>query len=148
VQDEPSASLKGVKKRATLRGMRFIVGRLVDAVQALHPWVFWHDIHEVDRLGREVLGTYPFGESIPTVGSAVQTWRTRPIDGVVTVAPRGCGPALLAEAELRRAGGFPLLVVYNDGDPLDQARLGGFAWRLLSRPARREQTGAAGPIEA
>ena len=139
VQDESPASRQGLRSRATLKAMRYIVGRLVDAVQPLHPWVFWHDIREVDRLGRDVLGAYPFGESIPTVGSALQTWRTRPIDGVVTVAPRGCGPALLAEAELRRAGGFPLLVVYNDGDPLDQARLGGFAWRLRSRPARRDQ---------
>jgi hypothetical protein len=30
-----------------------------------------------------------------------------------------------------------VLFVYNDGDPIDEARLAGFAWRLRARPARR-----------
>ena len=60
------------------------------------------------------------------------------------MAPRGCGPALIAEAQLRREAGLPALFVYNDGDPIDEARLAGFAWRLHSRPARREpRAGAA-----
>jgi len=57
------------------------------------------------------------------------------------VSPRGCGPALVSEAQLRRRGELPLLFVYNDGDPIDEARLAGFAWRLRSRPARRAVDG-------
>ena len=73
-----------LRKRATLGAMTYIVDRLLAAVRPEHPWVFWHDIRRVDELGREVLGAYPFGESIPTVGSALQTWRSQPVDGVVT----------------------------------------------------------------
>jgi activator of 2-hydroxyglutaryl-CoA dehydratase/predicted nucleotide-binding protein (sugar kinase/HSP70/actin superfamily) len=137
IQDQGPFAGQALKRRATLKAMKTIIDRLVGVVQPVHPWVHWHDIRELDAEGRRVLGAYPFGESIPTVGSALLSWREGRIDGVVTVAPRGCGPALLAEAELRRAGGFPLLVVYNDGDPVDEARLAGFAWRLRSRPARR-----------
>ncbi len=137
IQDDGLLAGEALKRRGTLKAMTTIIDRLVGAVRPAHPWVVWHDIRAVDREGRRVLGAYPFGESIPMVGSSVLTWKAGTVDGVVTVAPRGCAPALLAEAELRRAGGFPLLVVYNDGDPLDEARLAGFAWRLRSRPARR-----------
>ena len=46
--------------------------------------------------------------------------------------------AALAEAQRRRlaADGPPRLFVYNDGDPIDEDRLAGFAWRLRSRERR------------
>ena len=131
------------EKEATLGTMRYVVGRLVKAVRAEHPWVFWNDVRDVDRESRRLVAPYPFGETIPTVGGALYSWRTQPIDGVVSVAPRGCGPALIAEAQLRREAGLPALFVYNDGDPIDEARLAGFAWRLRSRPARRTNGSAA-----
>jgi len=137
MQDAGPLTGTALKRWATLKVMKVIIDRLMAAVRPLHPWVQWHDIRALDAEGRKLLGAYPFGESIPTVGSAMLTWKQGIVDGVVTVAPRGCGPALLAEAELRRVADFPLLVVYNDGDPLDEARLAGFAWRLRSRPARR-----------
>ena len=57
------------------------------------------------------------------------------VDGIFTAGAHS--PALIAEAQLRREPGLPALFVYNDGDPIDEARLAGFAWRLRSRPARR-----------
>ena len=129
---------KRPEKEATLATMHYVIGRLVKAVRAEHPWVFWNEVREVDRESRRLVAPYPFGETIPTVGGALLTWRTQPVDGVVSVAPRGCGPALIAEAQLRREAGLPVLFVYNDGDPIDEARLAGFAWRLRSRPARRD----------
>lgn len=129
------------EKEATLATMRYVVGRLTRAVRTEHPWVFWNDVRAVDRESRRLVAPYPFGETIPAVGGALLTWRTQPVDGVVSVAPRGCGPALVAEAQLRWEADLPALFVYNDGDPIDEARLAGFAWRLRSRPARR--TGAA-----
>ncbi len=126
-----------VRRHGTLLVMQYVVRRLMGAVRDRHPWVLWNDVRAVDRESRRLTSGYPFGETIPTVGGALLTWRTRPIDGVVSVAPRGCGPALIAEAQLRREAGLPLLFVYNDGDPIDEARLSGFAWRLRSRPARR-----------
>ncbi len=139
VREAPTRSRAAVERRATLRVMRHVIDRLVRAVQVHEPWVFWHDIRSVDAESRALLDGYPFGESIPTIGSALLTWRTKPVDGVVVVAPRGCGPALVAEAQLRRqaAAGPPLLFVYNDGDPIDEDRLAGFAWRLRSREPRR-----------
>jgi predicted nucleotide-binding protein (sugar kinase/HSP70/actin superfamily) len=128
---------KVAEKEATLATMRYVIGRLVGAVRAEHPWVFWNEVRDVDRESRRLVAPYPFGETIPTVGGALLSWRTQPIDGVVSVAPRGCGPALIAEAQLRREAGLPALFVYNDGDPIDEARLKGYAWRLRSRPARR-----------
>jgi predicted nucleotide-binding protein (sugar kinase/HSP70/actin superfamily) len=128
---------KRPEKEATLLTMRYVVRRLLGAVRAEHPWAFWHDLRDVDRESRRLVAPYPFGETIPAVGGALLSWRTKPVDGVVSVAPRGCGPALIAEAQLRREAGLPALFVYNDGDPIDEARIAGFAWRLRSRPARR-----------
>ncbi len=125
------------EKEATLLTMRYVIRRLLRAVRAEHPWAFWHDLRDVDRESRRLVAPYPFGETIPAVGGALLSWRTQPVDGVVAVAPRGCGPALIAEAQLRREAGLPALFVYNDGDPIDEARIAGFAWRLRSRPARR-----------
>ncbi len=133
------------EKELTLLTMRYVVGRLVKAVRADHPWVFWNDVREVDRESRRLVAPYPFGETIPAVGGALLTWRTQPVDGVVSVAPRGCGPALVAEAQLRREAGLPALFIYNDGDPIDEARLAGFAWRLHSRPPRRRGNSSGGP---
>lgn len=136
IQDSASPR-ENLAHRATLLAERVMVRRLVAAVRAEHPWVFWHDVRDIDRESRRLTSGYPFGETIPTVGGALLTWRTQPIDGVVAVAPRGCGPALIAEAQLRREAGLPALFVYNDGDPIDEGRLAGFAWRLRRHPARR-----------
>ena len=124
------------EKEATLKTMRYVVRRL------LRPWrgapvallARPADVETREPASRRA---YPFGETIPPIGGALLTWRTQPVDGVVAVAPRGCGPALIAEAQLRREAGLPALFVYNDGDPIDEARIAGFAWRLRSRPARR-----------
>lgn len=129
-----------LKKQATLTIMRAMAARFVRAVDQEHAWVFWHDVRQVDAESRRLTSGYPFGETIPTLGGALLAWRTQPIDGVVAVAPRGCGPALIAEAQLRREARPPTLFVYNDGDPIDEGRLAGFAWRLRRKPARRPAT--------
>jgi activator of 2-hydroxyglutaryl-CoA dehydratase/predicted nucleotide-binding protein (sugar kinase/HSP70/actin superfamily) len=131
------ATRQGAKRLATLKFMRYVVKRLLGVVRPHEPWVFWHDVGEVWRASEPLFDGYPFGESIPTIGGALLTWSTQAVDGVVVVSPRGCGPALVSEAQLRRGAGFPLLFVYNDGDPLDESRLAGFAWRLRGREARR-----------
>jgi len=135
-------SRRAVKRRATLGVMRRIVDGLLGAVQPLHPWLTWPDIYDVVRESDRVFDGYPMGETVSTVGSALHAWRTRPVDGVVVVSPRGCGPALLAESLLRRRPGPPLLFVYNDGDPVDADRLRGFGWRLHAAAPRRGSAGA------
>ncbi len=132
----------GAKRVATLKFMRYVVKRLLGVARPCEPWVFWHDVGEVWKASEPLFDGYPFGESIPTIGSTLLTWDTQPVDGVVVVSPRGCGPALISEAQLRRGADFPLLFVYNDGDPIDASRLAGFAWRLRAREARRLGRGA------
>ena len=148
VQEMPLTDGKGMKRRVTLKFMGVIVSRLLGAAREHQPWLFWNDIHDVEAASRETFDGYPFGESITSIGGALHTWRSRPVDGVVLVLPRGCGPALISEAQLRRASGAPTLYVYNDGDPIDVARLAGFAWRLRSRPARRAAASTAAPVGA
>jgi len=145
IQDLPVTAKKSLQRRFTLWFMGVIVSRLLEAARRHQPWLFWNDVRDVERASREALDGYPFGESISSIGGALHTWRTQPVDGVVLALPRGCGPALISEAQLRRATKAPLLFVYNDGDPVDEARLAGFAWRLRSRPPRRA---GAGPGKA
>jgi hypothetical protein len=139
VREHGYTSRRGLERAAALRIMRYIVGRLLTAARRHEPYLFWHDIADVQAASRELFDGVPFGESIPTIGGALHTWRSEPVDGVVVVSPRGCGPALLSEAQLRRHGELPLLFVYNDGDPIDGARLAGFAWRLRATPPRRRR---------
>ena len=140
VQEHGYTSRRGLERAAALRIMRYIVGRLLTAARRHEPYLFWHDVADVQAASRELFDGVPFGESIPTIGGALHTWRSEPVDGVVVVSPRGCGPALVSEAQLRRHGELPLLFVYNDGDPIDGARLAGFAWRLRATPPRRAST--------
>lgn len=84
-----------------------------------------------------VLDGVPVSECLLTIGAALLAWRTRPVDGVVVVGPWGCGPSLIAEAQLRRRRDIPMLFVYNDGNPIEEERIAGFAWSLKNRPARR-----------
>ena len=127
----------GSKRLATLKFMRYVVKRLLGVTRRHEPWVFWHDVGDIWKASERLFDGYPFGESIPTIGATLLTWAREPIDGVVVVSPRGCGPALVSEAQLRRGADLPLLFVYNDGDPIDESRLAGFAWRLRDRGVRR-----------
>ena len=113
------------------------------------PWLFWHDIAALEEASRELFDGYPFGETISTVGSALLTWRTRPIDGVVAVAPRGCGtgtdrrgaPAAAAATSRRSTS-------TTTATRSKQERLAGFAWRLRSRPPRADGRRGRAPADA
>ena len=125
-----------LKNQVTRWSMAVVNARLTAAVRKIHPWIERDDIKRIDRESRELLDGIPISEAVPTMGSALLSWRTKPIDGVVVVGPWGCGPALISEAQLRRKTDIPSLFVYNDGDPIDEARIAGFAWRLKNRPRR------------
>jgi hypothetical protein len=72
----------------------------------------------------------PFFESGVTIGAALQASQDQRLDGVVVIAPWGCAPGHIAEAQLRRASRLPTLFLFTDGSPLDQRKLKAFAWRL------------------
>ncbi len=116
--------------------MEYARDRMVASVSAIHPWVRWDGPAEIDRSCKELLNGAPFCEAMSTIGSSLLAWSTRPIDGVVASGPLGCGPSLIAEAQLRRRADIPALFIYHDGDPIDEARLAGFAWRLKNSHKR------------
>ncbi len=131
------------------RGMRFtqelLNHRLYQRAERVLPFIRPMPVAEVETETRELLDdAVPFSESLLTIGSSLLAWRQRYADGVAVVGPWGCGPALISEAQLRRRSEIPLLFVYNDGDPIDEAKIAGFAWRLKRAPARVTYNGAAG----
>lgn len=136
-----------LRNKIMRRAMVHTTGRMVSAVRNVLPWIEWDDVVDIEKESRELLDGVPFSESVLTIGSALLAWRKKPVDGVVVVSPWGCGPALISEAQLRRKTEIPLLFVYNDGDPIDQARLAGFAWRLKNRPPRQVARDSKGPRE-
>jgi hypothetical protein len=70
------------------------------------------------------------------VGSVIHSWGEAISDGIVVIGPWGCGPALIAESLLKHQRQIPILFVYNDGSPIDERRLNGFAFRLRCQAPR------------
>ncbi len=84
----------------------------------------------------ELVDRYPAGETPLTVGSTLHHWNERLCDGVVVIAPWGCGPTHISESLLRHKREIPLLFVYHDGTPIDERRLEAFAFRIRRQPRR------------
>ncbi len=116
--------------------MEYARERLVGRVRRYHDWIKWDGIETIDEACKELLDGSPFCESITAIGSSLLAWRDRPIDGLAAIGPWGCGPALITEAQLRRKLRAPMLFLTYDGDPIDQNKLEGFAWRLKNSPKR------------
>jgi len=131
-------------RRAALAQARLAEGairrRLYDRVRRLHPQIPDSDVAASVRASAAVMGRFPGGETLTTVGSAVHHWDDRTCDGVVVVGPWGCGPTHLSESLLRHQVEIPTLFVYNDGTPIDARRLDAFAFRL-GRMERRTGDG-------
>jgi predicted nucleotide-binding protein (sugar kinase/HSP70/actin superfamily) len=99
-------------------------------VQRWHPWLPTPEIARVVKTSREVIARDPIGEAPITIGSALLNWREGTCDGIVVASPWSCAPGLVAESLLRHERQIPMLFVYCDGTPLDEPRLGRFAFRL------------------
>jgi predicted CoA-substrate-specific enzyme activase len=120
-----------VPNRGLRAWQRLLDRRLYRAAGSILPFISPLSVRAVEAESRQLLDDgIPFSESLLTIGSTLLAWRKRQADGVVVVGPWGCGPALISEAQLRRRADIPLLFIYNDGDPIDQAKIAGFAWRL------------------
>lgn len=109
---------------------------LYRAARIDHPWLPQPDSIAMTERANRLLDRYPVGEAPITIRSVLQNWEDGSCDGVVLVGPWGCGPALISESILRHQQQIPLLVLYNDGSPIDERKLDGFVFRL-SRTARR-----------
>jgi len=114
-----------------------------EVVKAAGPWI------------RDALE----GETVLTVGAAVDAWRRREVDGVVSVGPLECMPNKLAESQLVHIGEREELLSLTlslNGDPIDPEPLDGFAIEVHARhrarrpadPARSTRAEEAGPLGA
>jgi predicted nucleotide-binding protein (sugar kinase/HSP70/actin superfamily) len=138
---EAMAELMGLptdprEARQAARAMALVRRALARVVRRHHPWLPDFDPAPMQREAARVFDRRPAGEAPVTVGSALHAWRGRLCDGVVLASPWGCGPAQVAESLLRHQRDIPLLTVYTDGTPIDERRLGAFAFRVRRLTAR------------
>jgi activator of 2-hydroxyglutaryl-CoA dehydratase/predicted nucleotide-binding protein (sugar kinase/HSP70/actin superfamily) len=101
-----------------------------------NPWLPSSDVPDMLKKAKPIIDRHPRGEAPITVGSVIHHWDEAISDGIVIVGPWGCGPALIAESLLRHQRQIPMLFVYNDGSPIDERRLNGFAFRLRRQEPR------------
>ena len=138
------ALTKRPEKEATLATMRYVIGRLVKAVRAEHPWVFWNEVRDVDRESRRLVAPYPFGETIPTVGGALLTLahaadRRRRLGGAARVR---AGPDRRSAASAR---GRPPGAVRLQRRRPDRRGAPGRLRLAAPQPARPARRGASPP---
>ena len=119
-----------ILKRMMRRQRRAIYLR----AQEQNPWLPTPSAVRALELGAPILGRHSVNEAPITVGSVLHSWRERTADGVVLVAPWGCGPALVAEGMLRHEREIPMLFLYSDGSPIDDRKLNGFIYQLQRDP--------------
>ncbi len=88
------------------------------------------------------------GETVLTVGAAVDAWRRREVDGVLSVGPLECMPNKLAESQLVHIGEREELLSLTlslNGDPIDPEPLDGFAIEVHARHRARRPADAERP---
>jgi predicted nucleotide-binding protein (sugar kinase/HSP70/actin superfamily) len=88
------------------------------------------------------------GETVLTVGAAVEAWRRREVDGVLSVGPLECMPNKLAESQLVHIGereDLLSLTLSLNGDPIDPEPLDGFAIEVHARHRARRPRDAERP---
>ena len=98
--------------------------------QKHNPWLPTPSAVRALELGTPILGNHSVNEAPITVGSVLHAWQEKAADGIVLVAPWGCGPALVAEGMLRHERDIPMLFLYSDGSPIDDRKLNGFIYQL------------------
>jgi predicted CoA-substrate-specific enzyme activase len=90
-------------------------------------------------------------ETVLTVGAALNAWRAREVDAVLSVGPLECMPNKLAESQLVHAGEQEELLSLTlslNGDPIDPEPLDGFAIEVHARHrARSDRRRAPAPGE-
>jgi activator of 2-hydroxyglutaryl-CoA dehydratase/predicted nucleotide-binding protein (sugar kinase/HSP70/actin superfamily) len=127
---------KWLPNKLVKRTMRRMTRDFYGGVRKHHPWLPITDIRAVLREARQLIDRHPQGETPVIVGSVLHGWREGLCDGVVAINCWGCSPALASESLLRHQSDIPMLFVYSDGTPIDERRLGAFAFRLRRSPPR------------
>lgn len=146
--EERSSELAGLPRGLFENtAMKFLMRRLrerfYETARQHNSWLPSPVILEMIERAKPIIDRHPRGEAPITVGSVLHNWEEGIADGIVIVGPWGCGPALISESLLKHQRHIPMLFVYNDGSPIDERRLNGFAFRL-----RRQQGRISAPAES
>lgn len=110
--------------------MNYVKERLYKAVMKEISWINKQSVHDISKTSKVLFDGTPFGPALYNTGSALLAWNERRIDGIVRVGGIGCAPSHINEALFRCQIEIPMLYIYNDGDPINEDRIAGYAIRL------------------
>ena len=114
---------------------------LYGAMRRRHSWLPVPAMEKVLKRASRIISPDTNGGAVLHVGSALYHWENYPLDGIVVTSCWGCDNGLIAESLLRHRRDIPSLFFYDDGTPIDQRRIQGFAFRLKRRPRQLMQSG-------
>lgn len=123
------------------------IGRTAHA--CIGPRLAWPEprpIAETLDVAEPFLRSALHGEAVLTLGTPLEEWRHRHIDGVVSVGPLECMPNKLAESQFFHVAeqeGLPSLTLSLNGDVADNESLDNFAFTVRERFNEIKRSAAA-----